>query len=87
MRVPVGSGKSAPTGEEHHEALRAVLQRFPKVHLYALDALINHIRTYDFLLLSSRLHDLIVVQAHREHELRGGEQGLHCETFADTWPQ
>ncbi|VDC00964.1 unnamed protein product [Peniophora sp. CBMAI 1063] len=41
----VGSGKSAPTGEEHQEALRAVLQRFPKVHLYALDALISHIRT------------------------------------------
>ena len=40
----VGSGKSAPTGEEHLEALRAVLQRFPKVHLYALDALISHIR-------------------------------------------
>ncbi|KZV71565.1 hypothetical protein PENSPDRAFT_734057 [Peniophora sp. CONT] len=40
----VGSSKSVPTGEEHQEALRAVLQRFPKVHLYALDALITHIR-------------------------------------------
>jgi hypothetical protein len=41
----VGSGKTEqPNDQEHLQALQTAVQRWPKVHLYVLDALISHIR-------------------------------------------
>ncbi|KAI0027804.1 hypothetical protein K488DRAFT_80972 [Vararia minispora EC-137] len=41
----VGSGKIEHQNEQEHlQVLRTALQRWPKVHLYVLDALISHIR-------------------------------------------
>lgn len=43
---PVGSGKVEGASEDKRiEDLQTALLRLPKVHLYVLDALLNHLKT------------------------------------------